>query len=268
MNIFIYENYREFVLASIHSLPKRGRGEFKKIGEFLGMHSTTVSLVFRGDKELTLEQACGLAEYLGLRTLETDYFLCLVSFSRAGTRKLKETLGRQMKQMQALGKKIGAQVAHEQILNDQKKATFYSSWRFSAVRLLTSVPEYQNIEAISQRLGLPRKHVSQVMEFLLSSGLCVQKDGKLQIGPSVTHLDANSPFVLRHHVNWRLQALERYDHFDHDKEVAYTGPMTLSQKDVQEVRSQAIKFVAGVVDTARRSPSEELYCLNLDWFKV
>jgi hypothetical protein len=194
-------------------------------------------------------------------------------FSESRARGYEEVAGdagldRQLGQLRAQGKRISAQIPQSQILNDQKKALFYSNWHYSATRLLTSIPAYSSVGAIAERLRLPYKLVSEVVEFLLHTGLCVQKDGALEIGPSLTHLDADSPFVARHHANWRLKSLERHDHLDHDRELAYTGPMTLSRKDAQRVRSLALELVRNVVETAQPSSSEVLYCLNVDWFEV
>ena len=56
----------------------KGRGEFRKISMALKMHTTLVRQVLNGRKCLTEEQASRLCGYMGLNSLETDYFLKLV----------------------------------------------------------------------------------------------------------------------------------------------------------------------------------------------
>ena len=73
----------------------RGRGEFRRISLALGMHTTLVSQVFRGRKSLTEEQAGGLARYMGLGTLETDFLLKLVQRERSGSEELRKIFDRQ-----------------------------------------------------------------------------------------------------------------------------------------------------------------------------
>lgn len=106
------------------------------------------------------------------------------------------------------------------------------------------------------------------MDFLLSAGLCVEKDGLLMPGHPMTHLEAESPFVARHHGNWRIKAMERHPVLRSSDELAYTAPMTLSEKDVAQIRKLLADLVQRTDEIVTTSPSEKLYCMNLDWFEV
>ena len=96
MIIFEFDDYKNFVNTRIIALPRKGRGEYQKIAEYLRVHATLISQIFKGPRELTLEQACELSTYLSLNALETDYFITLVEFRRAGSLKLKEILERRI----------------------------------------------------------------------------------------------------------------------------------------------------------------------------
>ena len=89
MNIYIYSNYSTFLRNYIKGLPKNGRGEINRIAENLRVHPTLVSQVLGGSKDFSLEQAHILSKYLGLNSMESDYFLLLVQKARAGTTDLK-----------------------------------------------------------------------------------------------------------------------------------------------------------------------------------
>jgi transcriptional regulator with XRE-family HTH domain len=72
MRIFDYTDYRSFTVDTVKAMPKSGRGELLKIAEALGIHTSTLSHVLSGIKQLTLDQACSLADYFGLNDIESE----------------------------------------------------------------------------------------------------------------------------------------------------------------------------------------------------
>src|ERR1700722_2167771 len=89
MTIFKFDNYKEFINKRILLMPNRGRGQYRKMANFLALNSVNVSQIFKGDRHLTLEQACDLSEFFGLSEVEADYLIALVEMERAGSHKLK-----------------------------------------------------------------------------------------------------------------------------------------------------------------------------------
>ena len=92
MSIYIFSDYRAYLRDYIQKLPKKGRGEVGQIARYLRIHSSLISQILSGSKDFSHEQAQDLTSYLGLNTLETDYFILLVQHSKAGTKKLKDYL--------------------------------------------------------------------------------------------------------------------------------------------------------------------------------
>src|SRR5690349_12986745 len=90
MSIFEFANYKEWVLSFIQNMPKRGYGQFRKIAQHLNVSSVIVSQIFKGNRDLTIEQAYDLATYFGMTELETKYFLLMVQSERSGTRRLSQ----------------------------------------------------------------------------------------------------------------------------------------------------------------------------------
>jgi uncharacterized protein (TIGR02147 family) len=267
MRVFDFDSYKKFVNARIGSMPKKGRGQFRKISLALRMHSTLVSQVFRGDKQLTLEQACALADFFGMTDLETEFFVTLVEKEKAGSVALKQVFSRRLTSLRAQSTQISSRLPKAKALKEEDKATFYSQWYYSAVRLLTSIPQFQTRDAIALHLGLSPKIVGKVLEFLLAVGLCEEKRGRLHIGPSRTHTPADSPLAHRHHVNWRMKTMERFSALGAE-ELVFTSPMTLAEKDVPEIREEISALIEKVSRRIEPSPSEVMACLNIDWVKI
>jgi hypothetical protein len=70
-----------------------------------------------------------------------------------------------------------------------------------------------------------------------------------------------------HHINWRQKAIERVQEKG-ESQLHYSCPMTLSAKDALKLREMVVKFLESVDAVIEPSPSEELHCLNVDWFRI
>jgi uncharacterized protein (TIGR02147 family) len=267
MRIFEFKDYRAFIRHHVEQLPHRGHGQFKKMADFLGIQTSMLSQIMSGHREMNAESASLLCEFFGLNDLEADIFLCLVQLARAGNARLKAQLERQLASLRAQGGKIEKRITKERELDEATKAIFYSQWYYSGIRLSTALPGCDTIEAISDKLRLPRGLVSRVVEFLVKNGLCVDRGGNLTYGPRSTHVNAESPLVARHHMNWRLKTMENLEGLK-PWELVFTSPVAVSQKDAEAIRRKLLDAVDDWAKIADQSPSERLMCLNLDWVEI
>lgn len=266
MNVFDYHSYKVCVNEWIKAQPSGGHGQLRQMALELGVNSVVMSQVFRGSREITVEQAVGIAKYMGLNTVSQDYFLLLVQRDRAGSHELKAIYERQLTELRSASQNLKTRIKHQKF-SDDDRATFYSRWHYSAIRLGLSIPELGNVSAIAEHLGLERSLVSQVIEFLTKNQLIVKKENNFELGPQVTHVGHDSPFVNRHHSNWRIQALQAMDKSRKD-DLYYSGPMVLSKSAAQKIRKLIIELVEKSTKEASESPSEILRCLSIDWFDI
>jgi uncharacterized protein (TIGR02147 family) len=262
MKVFEFDDYKVFVHKKLHTLENKGHGQYTRIAEHLGVHTSMVSQVFNGPKDLTFEQACGVCSYFGLTELETDYFVALVQLARAKAKCARDIL-RLKNQAGSLKDRLSKDV----VMSVADDAVFYSQWYLMAAKLLSSIQGYNTPETISEKLGVPLHLINKGLEFLFSVGLCVEVDGKIKPGPANTHLGADSPLVSRHHQNWRVKGFEKMGLLK-PTELFLTMPATLSEKDVILLRSKIVEFIDEFVSVIDKSKGEVLYCLNIDWFDV
>lgn len=267
MTIFKFDDYKDYFNSLMKNMPKEGYGQFKRVAAHLKVNSVIISQIFRGPRDLSTEQALEIAEYLGLSKLETDYFLLLVRYARAGTHKLKAHLKNEMQTMQEKSRDLKNRVSADKHLTNEARAIFYSSWYYSGIRLMTSIDGLNDIDGIANHLSLQRSTVKRVLDFLVANGLCVEKNGLIQMGPKTTHLESSSELVGRHHANWRLKGLQSMDSVGAD-ELFYTGPMTLSEGTAKWIRGELVQLIQKVVEKVKDSKSEKLSCLNIDWFDI
>jgi plasmid maintenance system antidote protein VapI len=267
MRAYEFDNYKEFVMGRIRSMPKSGRGELGKLSVALKTPSTRLSAIFRGSAQLTLEQAMALSSHFGLDRLETEYVLCSVSLERSGTRELQSHYRHKMKEIRTQAQELVNRVTSEKVLTDQDRATFYSSWIYSAVHIATSHRDLKTLDALALRFNVPRDRMRMIVDFLISRGLCQETKQGIQMGTSRTHLEASSPLVQRSHSNWRLKAMDRHDRLG-SNELAFTCQVSVTREDQAAIRRQLVELVESFYTRVEKSePVETLACLNLDWIE-
>ncbi len=268
MKIFNFKNYRTYLNELIVSMPKRGHGQLIKFAKAMSVHPSVVTLVLKGKLDLTLEQATDLADCLALNNLESDYFINLVALERAGTEKLRSYYKKQLNELKHQSENLKKILPDNYEMSEEAMALFYSQWYYSAIRILTSISEFSTPRELSQRTGISIKKVQQVLEFLVKNNLCIEKDGLYAMGPLNTHIDKNSLLVGRHHANWRQKAIEALDRTQDNEELFFTSTVSLSKADLQKVKDIFMKSIEKSFDIISPSPSEEAFCLIVDWFKI
>ena len=266
MNIYEFTDYKGYFNTWVESLPKSGRGEYRRVAEKLNVSTTMISQVFRGEKHLNLELASDLADYLNLNEGETEYLFLLVELARAGNYRLEQKLSRRIKSIQKEMQKLEVRLKKDKELGEDTKVIFYSNWIYAAVRHLVALPQVRDIHAIGAHLNIPTAQIQKVLDFLLKEGLVVQKSGVLEEGPRRTHIGADSPLVARHHQNWRLQGIQKMS-VQNENNLFYTGPMSLSDEVAQQIRRELPAFLENIRKWVVPSSSEVTRCLNIDWFE-
>lgn len=266
MSIYQYDNYRKFLKDQLKLMPKKGYGQLSRLAKHLGINSAYLSQIFQETKSFSQDQALAAASFFNLGEMETEYLLTLVQLDKAGSKELKNFLLKKINKLQEESQKIRSRVTVDTQLSPIHQGIFYSDWAYSAVRQATTLISHQQIEGISQLLGLSSKRVSHILEFLVQTGLCKIDNNQFKIGDRRTHLDAESPLVKLHHQNWRAKAVEQiYDSWEN--KLHFTSPMTISNSHAKKIREMLVDFIEQVGKVADSSTSEELVCFNADWFR-
>ena len=266
--IFDFDDYRAFLTHFLSLLPRKGYGEARKMASHLQVSSTFISQVFHGTKELNLEQADLLADYLGLVGIERDYFILLVEKERAGTKSLKQYWISKLADVKKASLKIANRVSDYRILTDEEKSIFYSSFIYSCVHAYASTSEKgRSLEEVKDRFDLSRTRAGEILKFLCEIGLCKEQGTLYVVTDNRTHVSKGSPHLLRHHANWRMKAIQ-YSEDLTDEELMYTANISISKKDFQTIRSEIVEMIKKMVQTAKESNPEEIAQLNLDFFWI
>ncbi len=266
MQIYDFDDYKEFLTALIRTFPKSGRGQSRRLAEHLNLPPTVVSQILVRDRHFTPDQAVEAATFFGLDEKSTDYFLQLVNLARADSKKLKDLYEQKIEKLRAEAQNLKNLVRGRKELSDADMGRFYSNWYYSGIRNLSAIEGYQSVEAIANYFGMSRAKVGEVVAFLLETGLCVEKDGEIRPGPKSTHVSDKSEFVNNHRRNWRDKARERFSNSG-EKDIFMSGPVSMSEADAEKFRSELLKLIKAFSKLVEPSPEEKLMCLNIDWFE-
>ncbi|MGE3757717.1 MAG: TIGR02147 family protein [Pseudobdellovibrionaceae bacterium] len=268
LNIFEFSDYRIYLSEWIEKARKQKTSNLSRIAEVAQVHPTFLSHVLAGAKALSLEQAALISEHIALTRLEQDYFFALIQLDRAGNQKLKTYWLKRKKEIEDDKNKLSQRFArqHRQ-LNSEEKVIFYSSWLYVAIWTATAISHGQTVKDIASRFQISMDRASTFLTFLTQTGLCNEKLGLYSIGDTHVHVPNESPFVGKHHTNWRIKAIQKMDTRE-PNELFFTGPMSIAKKDFEVLRENLNKLIEGVVETAQTSKAEDVFCLNIDLFKT
>jgi len=268
MSIFEFADYRVYLRQHFATFPHKGRGKFLELANRLNVHPTVVSQVFAGRREFTEEQAIEICEWLELSPIEAKYLRLLVRIKNAATEKLKKALRTESQEILRESKSLATRVRTAKELSDEERATFYSSWLYSACRLYCStLASGRTIEDIAARFGISRLKAKAVMDFLTRANLAVASGDRYQMGSQSTFVDRHSPFLPKHLANWRIKAIQTIDSLG-DDELMFSGPFSLSTDDLERLRERLAELIKDVAKVVKESPSEEVACLNIDLFRL
>lgn len=266
MDVFSYQDYRSYLTDWLSAQKKERRLNAAVVSEKIGVHPTLVSQVLKGTKELNSEQWVGVCSLMDLTELEFEFLQFLHLANRAGSADLKKFFQKKLDEI--LGRRLQLQnrFTDQRQLSDEHRSIFYSSWIYSAIRLFCACDGGKNIQEISEEFRISRSQADEITTFLASCGLCVKKGDHFELGDQHIHVPANSPFVIRHHTNWRLRAINALDKTS-EAELNFTAPMSISKADFGLIREKIVKLIQEVVVIAKKSDAQDVFALNIDFFK-
>ena len=267
LNIFDFTDYRTFVRTWLELAKESKRSNLTKLASEIRVHPTFLSQVLTSAKDLSLEQAALMSRHFAFTKLEQEFFFILVQISKAGSELLKEILLNKKKEIEIEKNKLSKRFNEHKQLNDEHRAIFYSSWLYLAIWAATSLGKEQTLTKITTLFSITPDKATEILSFLVHVGACSEKNGVYSPGEVHIHVSNESPFVVKHHTNWRMKAIQKMDTRE-QTELFFSGPMSVSKKDFNLIREKLNVAIKEVVTVVGESIPEEVVCLNIDFFKI
>ncbi|WP_413291012.1 TIGR02147 family protein [Bdellovibrio sp. HCB337] len=265
-SLFEYKAYKDYLISLVGPRDQRS-GHRAAMAKALTCQPTYISQVLYGHAHLSLEQGELLSEHLGHTSDEKQFFLMLIQKDRAGTKRLERFFQEQMAEILRKRLVLTERLGAKTVLPENQQAIYYSSWQYAAVHVAITIPELQTFTALCEHLRISKSRLTTILEFLCSSGLAKQEGTRFITGDVQLRLGNTSPNIIKHHTNWRQQAIESLER-ETLQDLHYSGVVSLSEEDAIKIKDETMKFIQETIKTIKTSKEEKLFCLNLDFFDV
>ncbi|MCB9073254.1 MAG: TIGR02147 family protein [Bdellovibrionaceae bacterium] len=266
-SLYEYNNYKTFVNEWLAQAPNQGHGLRKKLASAMNCQTAYVSHVFSGNYNLSPEQAYKCCQWLNLDSEETEYFLLLVNYQRAGSKELERYYLQQIKQLRTDHVNIKKRSNIKESLSIEDQYTYYSHWAYGAIHMAVTIHGLQTVEALHDHFNFSIGFIQKALNFLESCNLVAKEKNLYKIGGAFIHLERNSLLMSKHHSNWRIRALEAINE-NSNENLHYSGVMSMSEEDFENLREKIIGYLKEIFTTVKDSKEETLVSLCMDWFKV
>ena len=266
-SIFEFKSYKDFLKDFEYSRKNFERGFRSKLAQFIGCQSGYISHVLNGNAHLSLEQAYKAAEFLSLNERERKYLLLMIEAARAGTKELREHFEEELISLREEYLNIKERVGPARVLTEKEQSTYYSSWHYLAVHVISSIKDFKDAKSISAALQIPESVANQILLFLLQTGIVKEEKGLLKPGLTDVHLNRESPLIRQHHTNWRVAAIQSLMN-NSKTDIHYSTVSTLSKEDAEKLRAEMINLIQKYVEVIKPSKDEVIFGFNLDFYNL
>ncbi len=267
ISVFEYKDYKKFIREAIEALPHAGRGMRKDLAYAIGCQTPYITHVLSGDYHFSIEQAEACSRWLSLKDEETEFFILLVLFARAGTKNLERVIGRQISERRTRHAHLKDRVGITTSLSIEDQLIYCSSWQFAAVHLALMNPSFQTLESLETGLKISGDRLTSILSFLVAKGLIKKERAQFKVVSPFLHFELGSPSLQQHHTNWRLKAIESIAQ-SAAGDLHYSAALSLSKEDFEWVRDRLSSLLETLATRIKESKDEQIAALTFDWFQL
>ena len=264
MDIFKFNSYKLFLTAVIKS---KGRGYQSALAKAMNCQASYLIQVLTKKSALTEDQAILAVQFLNLSPDAKEFFLLLVGHSRAVTKELRSFYSEKITKFLKNIEDIKNIVPKSNEIPSGILTEYFSNWDISTIHLATSSAFFQEPKKIADRLRLNINRVIFVLKFLESNGLVEHKSDKWVFKGEPIYLAKDSPLNYIHQINRRDQVARSIREFNHD-DIHFASTFMISKKQFDELKNDIKQLIEAAHKKIVPAPSEEIYSLVIDLFKV
>lgn len=265
LSLYNYKDYKKYLRDTISST-LNSRGLMKKWAESANCHPSYLTQALKTHVQLTQDHAVGIAESLNLSEFERDYFLLLVDHARSGTPALRKIIDKKLQEIKSKQEKVSERLRREKAQDEENLALYYSSWHYAFIHILVSIPEFQTVEKIADRIHLKKDSVMSYLRALERMGLVLNQQSLWKHSGRQLHVPEDSQLVHLHHNNWRQQAVLDSQTKAPDS-VHFSGVYSISKTDFDQIKNVVLKALESINAKASESGTEEVIIFCCDLFR-
>ncbi len=273
MNIYEFEDYKLGLRSLMLERQQQfgSRFTFEKMALACGIQKTYLSKVLNSSAQLNPDQLFAACEYLKLNPGEIEFILLLreseiaINTKRAGL--LKEKIAKS--RSDNLKTESAIQVTKEGSV-DNNKWEYYTDVDLQLVHMFMIIPSYAKApNQICQKIGINTIRLQAILLKLQNWQIVQFQDGIYHVTDPKLHLAEDSPVFLAFGILNRVKTIEKIRLTKTDKgddyffSVIFSASKKLQGKFKRKILDVLKELQSEVID----SKSEEIYQLNIDFFK-
>lgn len=266
-NIFDYKDYRKFLQDLV---TKQGPKVFTQVelAKAMECQAAYLSQVLKERADLTEDHGVKLCQYLRLTEAETDYFLLILRWAKAGTPALRKYLEEARQKSHDLHREVESRISSVKNKELNEFNLYYcSSWIPAVLHSATSCESLQTVSSLMQRFGLEKEVVEHHLQHLERFGLVKFEKGRWIFQGGSLHFSKNSSMDQNFQMSRRLHAMNSI--FTRQPEdIHYSTLLSVDAPTARKIRDLLINSIENIHKKAEPAPSEEIYSVCLDFFRA
>ncbi len=272
-DVFTYRNYAAFVRDRIDDeRAERGRGITRSLAEAAAVHTTFISQVINEKAAFSIEQALAFCRFFRLSAAETEFFVELVGFARAGTPEARIFFEKRIAKLQKAHSDLKSRWSDRNQTLGTEEAAYFGSWTTQVVHAALQLKECSTVEGLTSYLGFSERDVQFSLEMLRDMNLAKlvhrERDSTWSTTTRFLHLGKDSPMIRYFHLQWRNRVTQEFLSPSPTEGFHYSGALTFSKNDAPAVKAILIEALDRIMKTIEPSAAEDVYGLNLDLFSL
>lgn len=212
--VFAARGYREYLRARMFMGRESQRGMMAELARAARVHPTMITHVFKGEAELSLEQAIHVAAHLRFDEEETERLLNMVMLERAGTEETRRFFRRRLERANC---------------RNGERLRLFSDWLPAALMLLLGGTGGGTVAGLAQGAHADVSRVERALLLLEAHGYC-RREGETWLRVEELRAADEAERELSRYV-WRDLASAR------QKEgFSLAGPILCSEERARDLR--------------------------------
>lgn len=268
-SVYTYALYNDFVKDRLNvGKHHDGRGLTRKLAESLQCHPTFISQVINRKAEFSTEQALRFARFFEMNASETEYFVDLIGFARAGDDYAKTFFRTKLEKQKVSQTQFIAPRNETFASMSDDQFRYFSSWILQAVHAVLQLENRKTAEKIGAYLGFREFDVQDALLALEKIGIARKVGEEWDCTTHFIHLEEKSPLIRHFHSQWRQRVCQNFLKGDSALGLHYSGALTFSHEAEPLVREILLSSLDQIMKTIKPSPSQTAFGLNLDFFPL
>lgn len=269
--VYDYIDYRKLLRDTIQSRKQVTPSlTFSKISDEIQVQRSYLSQVINGRGNLNSDQLYLIGQKLNLKKGEIEYITLLAEIEKCQVYERKQELKSQRDQVRSKYLKSEKYMDRNPVkVEAEHFARYYNDPYCSLVHMYLVIPKYRKTPAlIKDKLNISDEKLREILDTLEKCAVIEYKQKTLCILKETLHLSDQSYLSKTNATMFRLKAIEHQQRSADEMDYFFTASIAANEDTRVELKKRFLEFLNEAAKLVEKSPSEEVFHLNFDLFRV